>query len=90
MTKNLSRADLFVFVCQGSDCKKAGAKKLYKAAKLHLKAKQWRTKSAVIKIKCTGNCKRAPICGLLPQNQWLERADQDTLMTAIDEIIQAP
>lgn len=89
MTRNLTRSKLFVLICQGSDCKKAGAKALATAAKKHLRARDAHKESLVLKLKCTGNCKRAPICGILPQQVWIDRTKPEQLIAQI-ELVLAP
>lgn len=89
MLKGLKRAEMFVLVCQGSDCKKRGGKKLRKQAKQILKDQGMRRRSVVIKTKCTGNCKRAPICGLLPSGEWLGGEEVEELEEGILRQIEA-
>lgn len=89
MTRNLERAELHVLVCVGSDCKKKGARRLRRAAKETLKDAGWRRRSMVLRTRCTGNCKRAPICGILPSNTWMSRAKPSDLSDAIREHIDA-
>lgn len=83
MTKSLTRAERFVMICHGSDCKKHGAKKLTSAAKKLLKEEGVFKQSRLIKMRCTGHCKRAPICGLLPVNTWMEKTTESDLRDAI-------
>ncbi len=85
MTKSFTRADRFVMICHGSDCKKGGAKKLTSEAKKLLKAEGAFKTSRIIKMRCTGHCKRAPICGLLPANTWLEKTSKSDLRDALIE-----
>lgn len=89
MTKNLERAELHVVICVGSDCKKRGARDLRRAAKSELRARGWRRRSSILRTRCTGNCKRAPVCGLLPDNTWLARASPEELTDAIRAHIDA-
>lgn len=45
-------------------------------------------KSALLlQTKCTGNCKRGPICGFHPQNVWLSEADPRGACELLDRII---
>ena len=89
MPKNLERAEFFVLVCQGSDCKKRGAKEIAKRAKKQLKAKKWFRRSQVLKTRCTGNCKKAPVCGIVPNGRWITRASPEDVEALIDEHIDA-
>ena len=89
MSKNLQRAEIIVAICQGGDCKKAGAKGLRRDAKQQLRDAGLLRRSIVLGMKCTGNCKRAPICGVLPQGGWIERADDASLHDLIARAIAA-
>ena len=84
MTRNLTRSNMFVLICQGSDCKKAGAKTLTTAAKKHLRARDAHKESLVLKL----NCKRAPICGILPQQVWIERTKPEELIAQLDRALE--
>lgn len=83
MTRSLVRATLFVVVCQGSDCKKAGSKTLARTARRVLKAQGALRRGVVLKTRCTGHCKRAAVCGVLPAGEWLEEADDAALEALI-------
>ena len=87
MTKNLERAELVVMVCDGSDCKKKGAKGLQRRAKGALKGHGLSKSSKVLKVGCTGNCKKAPICGVFPRNTWIGNADEDDLEALIERCV---
>lgn len=88
MPKNLERAKLFVMICHSSDCKKKGAKALTRAAKKTLKEEGVFRESRILKTRCTGNCKRAAICGVLPSNQWIEHADEEGIEKLIKQEIK--
>ena len=79
VSKNIERAEFFVMICQGSDCKKKGAKALAQVARKTLKDQGFRQRALILKLKCTGNCKRAPVCGVLPQGGWLDGAKPEEL-----------
>ncbi len=56
----------FIFVCNGKDCKKNGCKDIQKAIKSELKQQK---ALKIIKTKCTGKCKKAPV--LIAKEQWM-------------------
>lgn len=66
--KDYSHIEDFVFVCSGKDCKAEG-KSLQKAFKEALEKAGLKKKSKVIKTKCTGRCKEAPV--IIIDSQWL-------------------
>jgi len=59
----------FIFVCNGKDCKKNGCKNIQKAIKSELKQQKQQRALRVIKTKCTGKCKKAPV--LIAKEQWM-------------------
>jgi NADH:ubiquinone oxidoreductase subunit E len=50
-----------VFVCTGSDCKKQGAKNLYKELKNASNQVPFKGRCKLIKTKCMDLCKSAPL-----------------------------
>ncbi|MBN3519612.1 (2Fe-2S) ferredoxin domain-containing protein [Algoriphagus lutimaris] len=50
-----------VFVCGGSDCKKAGSKILNKEIARELKSSELKGQCKLIKTKCMDFCKSAPV-----------------------------
>lgn len=87
LPKKLTRAAVVLFVCQGSDCKKNGAKKLRKAGKAHLADRGWKKRSVVVKTKCMDGCKRGPICHLQPGDRWLAGPSKSELLAQLDAAI---
>ncbi len=78
--KDFSHVQHFVFVCTGSDCK-SESKKLQKAFKEALDKNGLKKVSQVIKTKCTGRCKEAPV--VIVGNEWIgevRTADADKLV----------
>lgn len=78
--KDYSHIQDFVFVCTGGDCKPE-SKSLQKAFKEALDANKLKKVSKVIKTKCTGRCKEAPV--VIIGNEWLGEvrpADADKLV----------
>lgn len=78
--KDFSHIEDFVFVCTGKDCK-PNSKPLQKAFKEALEKNGLRKTSKVIKTKCTGRCKEAPV--IIIGNEWLahvKTADADRLV----------
>ncbi|MCS4434505.1 (2Fe-2S) ferredoxin domain-containing protein [Aquiflexum gelatinilyticum] len=63
----------FIFVCNGSDCKKCGCKKLQHELKDLVKSEDHKGKYKIIKTKCMDFCKSAPV--LVVNNEVLKKAD---------------
>jgi NADH:ubiquinone oxidoreductase subunit E len=74
-----------VAICYGDDCKKRGAKALVSAAEAHTKATGVKRERLVVKTKCTGHCKQAPVVTVQPLNIWLANATPESLVDALDE-----
>ena len=50
----------YIFICTGSDCKKAGSKKIIKELSGYLKEEKLKSSVRIIKTKCMDHCKKAP------------------------------
>jgi NADH:ubiquinone oxidoreductase subunit E len=74
MSKQRDSIQQFIFICNGKDCKKNGCKELQKSIKQELKSRRKMKAVKVIKTKCTGKCKKAPV--LIADNQWFTEVKQ--------------
>lgn len=63
----------FIFICSGSDCKKAGCKKLQSEIKDLVQSHEYQGKYKLIRTKCMDFCKSAPV--VVINNEVLKRAD---------------
>ncbi|RZS96727.1 (2Fe-2S) ferredoxin domain-containing protein [Cecembia calidifontis] len=63
----------FIFICYGSDCKKAGCKKLQSEIKHLVQSHEHKGKYKLIKTKCMDFCKSAPL--VVINNEVLKRAE---------------
>lgn len=63
----------FIFICNGSDCKKAGCKKLQSEIKDLVKSNEYQGKYKLIKTNCMDFCKSAPL--VVINNEVLKRAN---------------
>jgi len=69
--KSYAQYKHFIYICNGGDCKKKGAKDLLKACAKDLKSKGLTKVTKQIKTQCTGRCKEAPV--MLVKDHWLTR-----------------
>lgn len=76
-----------VLVCDGSDCKKAGAKGLRKAA--HKSVKDHGADAIVLRFDCADLCDDAPVACVQPANEWLAPCSPDALEAAIGRAVDA-
>jgi NADH:ubiquinone oxidoreductase subunit E len=67
----------FIFICNGSDCKKAGCKKLHTEIKGLIKSEDHKGKFKLIKTKCMDFCKSAP--SVIMQNELIKKADLEDI-----------
>lgn len=72
----------FIFVCNGKDCKKNGCKNIQNAIKRDLKQKKKQKALKVIKTKCTGKCKKAPV--IIAKDQWMTEMDVNKTLDVVN------
>lgn len=75
----------FVFVCNGKDCCKSGAKDLQKEFSKELKERGLKDAAKVIKTKCTGRCKQAPVA--IVGQRWLGNVKESQVPLIIEELL---
>ena len=70
-----------VFICNGSDCKKSGAKKLYKELKGATDEPSLRGSCKFIKTKCMDMCKTAP--NIIVGDHFCKKTNVEKVLTEI-------
>ncbi|MDQ3394691.1 MAG: (2Fe-2S) ferredoxin domain-containing protein [Bacteroidota bacterium] len=83
MGKDFNKVKNFIFICNGSDCKDAGSKNLEKVFSGELKKIGIREETKIIKTKCTGRCKEAPV--VVVENHWLTHVKEKNVEGIIEE-----
>ncbi|MFP4091469.1 MAG: (2Fe-2S) ferredoxin domain-containing protein [Cyclobacteriaceae bacterium] len=86
MSKHKDSTQQFIFICNGKDCKKNGCKELQKVIKHELKQKKKLKSVKLIKTKCTGKCKQAPV--LIADNQWFTKVSPDDALRITHALIE--
>ncbi|MGK7390560.1 MAG: (2Fe-2S) ferredoxin domain-containing protein [Candidatus Cyclobacteriaceae bacterium M2_1C_046] len=71
----------YIFICTGSDCKKAGSKKMTKELSKYLKEEKLRSSVRIIKTKCMDQCKKAP--NAIADNQVYHKTSIEELKSII-------
>jgi len=71
----------FIFVCNGSDCKKSGCKNLQSEIKELIKSEDHKGKFKIIKTKCMDFCKSGPV--VVVNNEVIKKADLEGLKKKI-------
>jgi (2Fe-2S) ferredoxin len=74
-----------VVVCRGEDCTKRGAKRLQKLARFMIKKLGLKRSTHVMPTQCNGMCDHGPIACIQPENEWLTRADENSMSDLIEE-----
>lgn len=83
MGKDYNQVKNFIFVCNGSDCKDEGSKSLEKLFSQELKKQGLKDKTKIIKTKCTGRCKEAPV--VVVGNKWLTKVKDKNVEEIVEE-----
>ncbi len=82
------RIEQVLMICNGKDCKKRGAKELRKAARSTLREMGKRRSTHIVRTKCNGFCKIAPVVSIQPHNVWLSETDEDELQSVLQELLK--
>ena len=69
--KDVSKICNLVLICNGSDCKKGGAKDLKKCARKVVREEGARKSTMFIRTKCAGLCKQGPVVVIQPANEFV-------------------
>lgn len=70
-----------IFICNGSDCKKEGAKKLGKELKVQTDVSGMKGTCKFIKTKCMDMCKTAP--NVIVGDYFCKKTDADKVMVQL-------
>ena len=85
MGKDYNKYCQFVFVCTGKDCCKKGGKELQKQFSKELKERGLKGTAKVIKTKCTGRCKEAPVA--IVGQHWLSFVKESQVPVIVEELV---
>lgn len=84
LDKELSSIRNIVYLCWGTDCKKAGAKAIEKSIEGFVAEKGLDASVLVVRTKCVGQCEHAPLLCIQPELAWygpLEASEVDGILT---------
>ena len=84
----IQRIQNVVISCQGADCRKAGAKKLRACAKRVVRDMGCNRNTMMVKTKCTGLCKQAPVMIIQPANEFVTQATPRSVEKALRDNIR--
>lgn len=81
--RDVSKIQNVIMTCNGSDCRKNGAKGLHRCAR-RVAAELGAKKSTMfVRTRCTGLCKQGPIVVIQPANEFVLDADEASLEKAL-------
>ncbi len=83
MAKNPTDIQNVVMICNGSDCKKRGAKEIGKALRGCAREHGCKKSTMFVRTKCTGLCKNAPVVCVQPNNKWVTKATPEKAILAL-------
>ena len=81
--KDVSKISNVVLICNGSDCKKGGAKELKQCARRVVRDVGAKKSTMLVRTKCTGLCKQGPVVVIQPANEFVTDASPKSLEKAL-------
>lgn len=72
-----------IFICTGSDCKKAGAKGLCKELKESFKKSPMKGNCKLIQTKCLDHCKSAPV--VILDDYFYKKTNSDQILNELEK-----
>ncbi len=80
------RWNALVAVCVGSDCRKAGSKKVYRAARQAIADADAKKTCLLRGVDCMKLCAQGPVASVQPSNEWFTKATPDEIAQAITRV----
>ncbi|HAH35418.1 MAG TPA: NAD-reducing hydrogenase, alpha subunit [Algoriphagus sp.] len=75
-----------VFICTGSDCKKAGSKLIKKDLKIASKQNPWKGCCKLIQTKCLDMCKSAPVA--IVEDHFLKKTSTEKILDQMKKALK--
>lgn len=88
MSQKLNLPPKTVLVCTGSKCGGKGGHNHYKNLRTMTRSAGKKDEVQVVRIACTGNCKMAPVVGLMPKNKWYGQVDREKITKLFSKLIK--
>ncbi|MEM9338299.1 MAG: (2Fe-2S) ferredoxin domain-containing protein [Bacteroidota bacterium] len=85
MGKNLAKAKVTFYFCDGGTCRKAGSENAIRSARAHIRNKGLWDDTHTIKTRCNGRCENAPTWIVQPGDFWYKEVDQQKAIQIVDE-----
>lgn len=87
-SRNIEQLHHHLLVCQGKNCRKAGAKSLYKALNKELDSRGLKKKIQTTKTKCLEQCKDKCVVIDYPEGTWYRKRSAADAGGLIDRIVE--
>lgn len=81
--RDVSKIRHVVMTCNGSDCRKRGAKELGKCARKTASEMGAKKSTMFVQTQCTGLCKQAPVMVIQPANEFVLEASPKLVRRAL-------
>ncbi|HAS41713.1 MAG TPA: hypothetical protein DCS93_14640 [Microscillaceae bacterium] len=90
MSKKMKLPKKTFLVCTGKKCGSKGGYSHYKNLRGMIRKEGAKDDLQVMRLQCTGNCKQAPVVGLMPKNKWYAQADGAKVEKLFKKAIKPP
>lgn len=87
-SRNIEQLHHHLLVCQGKNCRKAGAKSLYKALNKELESRGLKKQIQTTKTKCLEQCKDKCVVIDYPEGTWYRKRSADDTEEMVDAILE--
>lgn len=64
-------------ICTGKKCGSKGGHSHYKNLRSMIRDADKKKDVQAVRTFCTGNCKMAPVVGIMPKNKWYGQVDEE-------------
>ena len=76
MAKKMNLPKKTFLICTGKKCGSNGGYTHYKNLRRKIRQEGKKEDLQAMRLQCTGNCKMAPVVGLMPKNKWYSQVDE--------------
>ncbi|WP_299452213.1 (2Fe-2S) ferredoxin domain-containing protein [uncultured Microscilla sp.] len=88
MSNKLNLPPKTVLVCTGSKCGSKGGNNHYKSLRAMTRSAGKKDEVQIIRTACSGNCKMAPLVGIMPKNKWYGQVNNDKIVKLFSKLIK--
>ncbi len=88
MSQKLNLPSKTVLVCTGGKCGSKGGNSHYKNLRAMTRSAGKKDEVQIVRIACTGNCKMAPVVGVMPKNKWYGQVNKEKMTKLFSKLIK--